>query len=70
MQWGYFEKGGDRFTYPITFNQVFAAVKTCISNNTGQTGYVAYYTWFSEINNTYAPVWGNSYATYCIAIGI
>lgn len=70
MQWGYFEQGGDRFTYPITFNQVFAAVKTCISNNTGQTGYVAYWTWFSEINNTYAPVWGNSYATYCIAIGI
>lgn len=69
QQWGTFSLGSDRWTYPITFNLIFVALRTTISNNTSGAGYPAWYSWSAEVNNNYAPHI-NSYQGYAIALGM
>lgn len=69
QQWGTFPYNSNRWTYPIAFNLIFAAVKTTISDNTSEVGYPAWYSWSSDVTNTYAPHI-SSYKGYAIALGM
>lgn len=69
QQWGTFPYNSNRWTYPITFNIIFVALKTTISANTSEVGYPAWYSWSSDVTNTYAPHI-SSYKGYAIALGM
>lgn len=69
QQWGTFPYNSNRWTYPITFNSIFVALKTTISDNTSEAGYPAWYSWSSDVTNTYAPHI-SSYQGYAIALGM